>query len=818
MAWRLAITLAMLASHSVTAQYTVATYSITGAIDPLVITSATIGQTVNSATITPTSDPSVVVGTCPLGTWAAAGSDTCTNCGAGKYSITASADSEAACVSCVAGKYSTVLGASTEATCQNCAANTYSATSAGASSAVCLGCPLQASSPEASSKLTDCVCNPGYKGANGQACQACGTSEWCFAGGANSCPPHSTALPKSSTLDQCLCNPGYYGDPTLCQFCKEDHYCPGGAVNLTYACLDGKYSFAGSDDPTDCMCPDHATSQQKAIQASQCVCDSGYYRVYSSAATLGGWTCQLCKPGEFCYDNTNRTCPPHSTSLGVAKSVQDCYCLPGYANVTSPTELELCTDCPANSYCTGKGAKETCVANAISPSQSPGPSKCYCDWGWKGLNNSACVACQSPTFCYGGIEAQCYEGTFSSPKSWDRMNCSCVSGWWGPMGGPCRACSAGKYNLLPGCKACDAYNDTDCTKCEVGTASSVEGRNSTCDPCKAGTASSADGRTCDACGNGTFSLARAGNCSTCELGWWAAAGSSACTACPRDTYLDVGGKGGAEACQPCPLGTVSAKLGNSDPQCSACPPGTFQLNGECTSCPAGTYSRTGSVSCRPCLAGTYSGANATLCMDCAVGSYNNRNSSTGCQTCGVGYFAELLASTVCLACPIGSISTVNGSGGCASCNKGLYAPSGSSVVSPKCEFLWFLVALTQAFWQCTACPAGSWSSSSIGSADNCTSCGVGKYSEATGQWRDGVCTLCLAGTYSDKARGVKVSACFSRFYSKIAKIGYFSPNSWILSRISRARRTECCKSSSRSSKRAVRVPPSVPSVSESSWA
>jgi hypothetical protein len=86
-------------------------------------------------------------------------------------------------------------------------------------------------------------------------------------------------------------------------------------------------------------------------------------------------------------------------------------------------------------------------------------------------------------------------------------------------------------------------------------------------------------------------------------------------------------------------------------------------------------------------------------------------------------------------------------------------------------------------WQCLACPAGSWSENRIGSADDCTSCGVGKYSAGTGQAREGVCTACLAGTYSAKARGVQV---FWRFYSKIGENGYFSTKSGILSRMARA--------------------------------
>lgn len=143
---------------------------------------------------------------------------------------------------------------------------------------------------------------------------------------------------------------------------------------------------------------------------------------------LGGWYCRWCQPGEFCFNNTNRTCPVHSTSFGVSKSYSDCYCNPGYKNTTTRTEANFCEDCPANYYCTGKGAVDKCVTNALSPSQSTDPTRCYCDLGWKGVNNSVCIACQSPKYCYSGLEATCSEGTLSPPLSFDRLNCSCIPG------------------------------------------------------------------------------------------------------------------------------------------------------------------------------------------------------------------------------------------------------------------------------------------------------------------------------------------------------------------------------------------------------
>lgn len=202
-------------------------------------------------------------------------------------------------------------------------------------------------------------------------------------------------------------------------------------------CPDGTYSLPGSDEAGDCKCPQHATSQQKASEAKQCVCASGYYKVYNPALPLGGWHCQLCVAGQFCYDNANMSCPAHSVSLGVAKSVQDCFCVAGFANASAQTEQKLCVDCPVNSYCLGKGHVAACVANALAPTQSIDATKCYCDWGWKGVSNSPCVECVSPTFCYGGLEAQCSEGTYSETRSWDRTNCSCIAGRWGPKGEFC---------------------------------------------------------------------------------------------------------------------------------------------------------------------------------------------------------------------------------------------------------------------------------------------------------------------------------------------------------------------------------------------
>jgi hypothetical protein len=325
-------------------------------------------------------------------------------------------------------------------------------------------------------------------------------------------------------------------------------------VNASFVCPDGKYSPSGSDSIGDCICPDFSSSRLNSKYVSECICDPGYFKQYSSLYAIGGWFCVPCNPGQGCFNNSNYTCPDHASSYAMAKGYTDCWCLSGFLNATERTEANFCQVCPTNSYCTGKGAVQSCTANAVSPVQSASYTSCFCDLGWQGVNNSACVGCQSPTYCYGGLQAQCSEGTYSPSLAWDRLNCSCIAGRWGPTGGPCIVCSAGKYNTFPGCKACTNTSDLDCSLCEIGTASNVLGRNTTCDVCLAGKFSSPanqlGARTCETCSNGTVSGIGAGSCTACLDGWYAVSGASVCTRCAAGTY----GGGVVSTCTSCPAG------------------------------------------------------------------------------------------------------------------------------------------------------------------------------------------------------------------------------------------------------------------------
>ena len=473
----------------------------------------------------------------------------------------------------------------------------------------------------------------------------------------------------------------------------------------------------------------------KSTNISQCSCIPGYYKVLNKSDIYGGWRCKMCQPGQYCYNDLNTTCPAHTTSDIDSTRFLDCYCTAGYYNATVQTADNMCQDCPANSYCTGGGSIVSCTANAVSPTQSPDPRKCYCDWGYEGVNNSACMACISPNYCYGGIKATCPFGSSCSNLSWSISNCTCNPGYWGASGGACRACGPGKYKPSQGCNACTNQTDADCVLCPSGTFSNAVGRTSVCDACPAGTYSAGTSTVCTGCGNGTFSLANSSTCTACQLGYYAQVNSSTCTPCPKNTYLNVNGKGSVLDCLPCPTGTTSSVLGNSDPGCSACPVGSYQAGDSCAACINGTFSRGSASSCSLCGAGFFSNSNASACLACQAGYFSAGNGSYSCSACQAGAFS-LGQASACTNCSIGTYGLANASS-CTTCSAGYYAGAGSS--------------------QCLACSPGTWSASVIGYAADCSGCVAGTYSTSPGATTSGTCTACFAGGFSTVVGASNVS-------------------------------------------------------------
>lgn len=611
---------------------------------------------------------------------------------------------------------------------------------------------------------------------------------------------HAGSSPRESILPSLTCSLHSHvtHDLLVSQECRAGFYCPGGIANFTLVCPNGTYSLAGSDDIYDCACPENSDSKRNSQNIMQCVCKPGFFQEYSYLYPPANWWCKPCTPGDYCLDNQNLSCPLHASSSSSAQNLVDCFCDPAFKNSTNRTEENFCEECPVNSYCTGRGAVEFCVPNAIAPVQSASYTACTCDLGWKGVNNTPCVACQSPTYCYGGVQAQCSEGTFSTPLAFDRLNCSCIPGRWGPKGGPCILCSAGKYNLFPGCVACSNTTDLDCTTCALGTASTMLGRDTVCDTCEAGKyshpANQRGALTCEWCGIGLAAPEGSSNCTTCAVGYYAAAGFSACVICPAGTFAT----GLVSACSTCAAGMYATQTGATTCQnCSTCSVGQYNMsncnssaNVVCAPCAnpliPGHFNRyyftgrgfNGMYSCpyycNPGLFGVGTGGGTGGCYYCSANEwclYNLRNmcplnsaypmrssSQTNCK-CNAGYYGDggwnntwqnfpvgtqtqppaNWSGVNCEVCPTGKYNTGTGittSAGCVSCVAGTYSTAVASSNSSSC----------------ISCLAGTYSSgTAIDSSSACAPCSTGRYSTGVGMTTSNVCencSVCQIGQYN----------------------------------------------------------------------
>ena len=120
------------------------------------------------------------------------------------------------------------------AACSDCGAGKYSPTVGAYSDSTCASCPDNSSSVGGSSLPTSCLCDPGFTGADGDACSLCAAGKYkngigsaacsdCGAGTYSatlaasavgsclSCPANSHSPPGSTAEGACACTAGYSG-------------------------------------------------------------------------------------------------------------------------------------------------------------------------------------------------------------------------------------------------------------------------------------------------------------------------------------------------------------------------------------------------------------------------------------------------------------------------------------------------------------------------------------------------------------------------------------------------------------------------------
>ena len=121
------------------------------------------------------------------------------------------------------------------------------------------------------------------------------------------------------------------------------------------------------------------------------------------------------------------------------------------------------------------------------------------------------------------------------------------------------------------------------------------------------------GLECTSCAAGYYKTGI--KCVKCPTGTWAKEGATECTACSEQKLLYRNAVSGV--CASC----------TADGECTEykCSAGYYKNGDRCAQCGPGTYSEAGASSCTVCPAGTTSNV-----------SYGG----TGCEPCGLGYWAE----------------------------------------------------------------------------------------------------------------------------------------------------------------------------------
>ena len=657
---------------------------------------------------------------CPLNTVSDAGSTQLSACMSAPGYYT---DPDGNVLPCPEGTFQDERG---KTSCKNCiddlslhnvdgSVTVWSDATAATSSSVCQQCPpnSQIDGDEGGDSITDCQCNAGYVGANGDTCTACLPGTYKPSLGSNaaipcpigtysdtggrtvceSCPAvtTSTLAPGADDLGDCECVAGYHGDGgEACTQCAAGFFCAGNLAAQA-PCPVNTYSAIGASSCTPCHADSSAPAESTSVAA--CECDSGYYtELLASTGEIcnvcgvhpsfgAGYfstsptACEACAKGSYLLSsevaepNTIcHTCPDHSTTLLTATSaatVRDaCVCLPGYV-ATPEGEAFACTPCEAGSAKAGisnTAVCETCDANTYA-----GAAAAECD--------------------------ECPENALSDAGSGSIAACQCREGYAISGTDDCQACSAGHYK--------DTVSDTLCDPCAAGTYQ-IATAATACDVCLQDTFTSASGTiTCNSCQDHSSRsqpesptaddadeasdcqchaghyLAGDGVCTQCPLGAFkASSGNQACTICDAGYTTEATGAISSISCLQCATDTYTVLVGGAQ-TCQACPENSSSAQGS---------DKVGDCECNPGFT-EISGTPDHTCQACELGTYKTTSGSDACADCPAGYVGtpdvavRVLLAESCSQCESG---TYTDGQTCAECPANTESAAGSSNINACC--------------------------------------------------------------------------------------------------------------------------------------
>jgi hypothetical protein len=271
------------------------------------------------------------------------------------------------------------------------------------------------------------------------------------------------------------------------------------------------------------------------------------------------------------------------------------------------TQTQLCTPCPANTYCRPCAQGELCGLNrvhldqcflgAVSAPGSTGVQNCTCTSGLVALRRGRN---QDLYYCSAVPPMAIYDT--------EQQRVECAPGWRATWKNgqliECTLCDVGMFASLP------ITPTLHCTPCPVGTYADTRDAIGNCTSCPFSLSTASAGTTSIAgCGcPPPLTLAAGGGCLGCRADQYFDGGS--CHTCPAHSISKPGGLGcqcaagyyfsGAGACELCPVGTYAASAGAV--ACTGCPAGSSTVGvgsrsvRECSQC-ADKYVWMGTMGC-----------------------------------------------------------------------------------------------------------------------------------------------------------------------------------------------------------------------------
>jgi hypothetical protein len=240
------------------------------------------------------------------------------------------------CTVCAAGSYKSTVGTST---CTLCDQGTYSQNRGEWTSSSCLACPLYSTSPSGSNAASDCKCNQGYTGTNGEPCAVCPAGTYKDSLGpsfCSTCPSGASSPAGSDSINDCVCNLGFVGpNGWSCSQCEVGTYVRPRLyvssdvqtwVDAKSACEDIGMTLAKIDAGTLAVLPAYGDF------SDNCVCSGGFQGPTTPIVDNGASGCTSdnqcsacqgdcdsdsdCQPGLKCWQRSQ----PDQTVPGCAKT------------------------------------------------------------------------------------------------------------------------------------------------------------------------------------------------------------------------------------------------------------------------------------------------------------------------------------------------------------------------------------------------------------------------------------------------------------------------------------------------------------------